>query len=557
MNNNGLFITIKGKEGSPDKKEKICAAFEILGATRDTQGASWGKYLRWNDADGRTHTRHVSDAMLQGDATTLCAILADEGLAVCSKSQQRNLQNYLSGAHVQQRATLVSRTGWHSINGANVFVLANEAIGPQGAEHVILEGAQAAPYETQGSLNDWQNSVGRLAAQHPLAILAISASLAGPLLFLSGQEGGGVNFFGPSSQGKTTLLQIAATVWGRGAQPGYLRAWRATANGLEGAAATACDTALILDELGVVDARDAASGIYSLGNGSGKARAGRNGDLRETKSWRIFLISSGELPVSRKLNENKSRKAMAGQLVRLLDIPADAGEGFGAFSNGGESNDAAQVAKAFKTACTTHYGTAGPAFVRALIEEQVDGEAIRSLVNDFVAKVACATDGQIVRAAQRFGLIGAAGMLAAELGICPWSPVTARHAAEAGFKSWLANRGGVEPAEVTQAIATVRLCIEQFGASKFQNLDDVSHRVNERLGWTCGNGSEQLWMIPPESWKAVCTGHDAKLVAKVLGERGMLLKSNDGWQCVRRIDDAPKRVYVVTAAIFDGERDGA
>jgi len=234
---------------------------------------------------------------LQGDAATLCVMLADEGLAVVSKSHQRNLQNYLNGTYVEKRATLVSRTGWHSINGGNVFVLPNETIGPQGVEHVILEGALTAPYETQGTLDDWKKSVGLLAAQHPLAILSISAALAGPLLYLSGQEGGGVNFFGPSSQGKTTLLQIAASVWGRGAQPGYLRAWRATANGLEGAAALACDTCLVLDELGVVDARDAASGIYSLGNGAGKSRAGRSGDYREPKSWRIFLISSGELPV--------------------------------------------------------------------------------------------------------------------------------------------------------------------------------------------------------------------------------------------------------------------
>jgi putative DNA primase/helicase len=148
-------------------------------------------------------------------------------------------------------------------------------------------------------------------------------------------------------------------------------------------------------------------------------------------------------------------------------------------------------------------------------------------------------------------------MMAAELCVCNWSPVTARHAAEAGFNIWLGNRGGVEPAEVTQAIGVVRLCIEQFGASKFQRLDADAPRVLERLGWTCGNGAEQLWMIPPESWKAITAGHDAKLVAKVLGERGMLIKAPDGWQCVRRIEDSPKRVYVVTAAIFDGERDGS
>ncbi|NDB68788.1 MAG: DUF927 domain-containing protein [Methylocystaceae bacterium] len=414
--------------GQSDKQEKVCAPFEIIGATRDPQGKSWGKGIRWSDPDGRQHTRHISDAILQGEATALCAILADEGLPVYSKSHQRNLQNYLVGAKVDNRLTLVSRTGWHKIKNQNVFVLPEETIGSHSTEQIILDCAYAAPYETKGTLVEWQNSVGRLAAQHPLAILAISASLSGPLLYLAGQEGGGVNFFGPSSKGKTTLLQMSASVWGCGAQPGYLRGWRVTANGLEGAAALACDTALILDELGVVDARDAASAIYSLGNGVGKSRASRSGDLREPKSWRIFFISSGELPIERKLNEDKGRKAMAGQLVRLLDIPADAGEGFGAFSNGGENNDAAQLAKQFKTACTTFYGTAGPAFVRALIDEQITGDKIRSGISKFVERIKCGPDGQVNRAAQRFGLIAAAGTLAAELGICPWSPVTVLHA---------------------------------------------------------------------------------------------------------------------------------
>src|SRR5262249_38456983 len=147
-----------------------------------------------------------------------------------------------------------------------------------------------------------------------------------------------------SSKGKTTLLQMAASVWGRGGTPGYVRSWRATANGLEGAAASATDTALILDELSVVEARDAAAAIYGLANGSGKARAGRDGSLREPRSWRVLFISSGEVPVDAKLIEDRGRKSRAGQLVRMLDIPAS--RAFGVFDHAGPDGDAAAVAKA-------------------------------------------------------------------------------------------------------------------------------------------------------------------------------------------------------------------
>src|SRR5262245_12689831 len=124
-----------------------------------------------------------------------------------------------------------------------------------------------------------------------IPILAISTAFAGPLLHLAGLEGGGLNLFGPSSRGKTTCQQAAASVWGRGATPGYVRAWRATANGLEGAAAQSTDTLMVLDELGMVDPREAAQALYALASGAGKQRAGRDGSLRESKSWRVLYLS--------------------------------------------------------------------------------------------------------------------------------------------------------------------------------------------------------------------------------------------------------------------------
>ena len=142
------------------------------------------------------------------------------------------------------------RTGWHDIGGQSVFVLPEITIGPRGSETVILDGAAHGPYEARGSLKDWQDGVGALASGHALPVLAISAALSGPLLHLAGQEAGGVNFVNRSSCGKTTLLQMAASIYGRGNSPGYVRAWRATANGFEGAAASATDTALVLDEFG-------------------------------------------------------------------------------------------------------------------------------------------------------------------------------------------------------------------------------------------------------------------------------------------------------------------
>lgn len=328
-------------------------------------------------------------------------------------------------------------------------------------------------------------------------MLAISTAFAGPLLQLAGQEGGGVNIFGASSKGKTTVIQAAASVWG---PPGYVRAWRATANGLEGAATSSTDTVLILDELGVVDARDAAAGLYSLSNGTGKARAARDGSLREPKTWRVLTLSTGEIPVGTKLAEDQGRKARAGQLVRMLDVPADRGKGFGAFDHGGPDNDAGKLARAFKHAAGLAYGAAGPEFVRRLIKAGITGDDVRERVADFTAKnVPAGSDGQIVRAAQRIGLIAAAGELATSIGIIAWKHGEATAAAAWALGRWIDGRGGTEPAEVRQAIEQVRLFVEQHGESRFDRTDnDGARPVNNRAGWRRGFGPDRHWLIPSE-----------------------------------------------------------
>lgn len=560
MDSRGLTqekVTRKGDDAKTTT-ERIAAPFEVIGRARDPHGSGWGRFLRWYDPDKRRHERFISDSALHGDPAALCGGLAEGGLHI-ARNKQRDFATYLAGAETQRRVTLVHRTGWHEIGGHSVFVLPAETIGEKGAGAIILDAAAHGPYEARGRLEDWQRSVATLASGHALPLLAISAALAGPLLHLAGFEGGGLNFFGPSSTGKTTLLQVAASVWGRGASPGYLRAWRATANGLEGAAASATDTALILDELGQVEARDAAATLYSLSNGTGKARAARDGSLREPKSWRALILSSGEIPTEAKLNEDRSRKARAGQLVRMLDVPADREFGFGAFDSAGPDGDPAKLAKVFKHAAISAYGTAGPEFVRHLIAESTTGEDVRRMVAAFTAGlVPAGADGQVDRAAQRLGLAMAAGELATEWRVTPWHPGGARDAAAWALRRWIELRGGTEPAEARQALEQVRLFIEQHGESRFEPLDDDGGRlVINRAGWRKGSGAERRWYVPPEIWRSeICNGLDPIFVARSLAEWGLLARQPSGdLQSVVKVQGASKRAYVLTAEILAGGED--
>ena len=56
-----------------------------------------------------------------------------------------------------------------------------------------------------------------------------------------------------------------------------------------------------------------------------------------------MVLSTGEIRLADKLRESNQRP-MAGQAVRLIDIPADAGQGFGVFDPPGEGGTANDLA---------------------------------------------------------------------------------------------------------------------------------------------------------------------------------------------------------------------
>jgi uncharacterized protein (DUF927 family) len=536
----------------------VAAPFEILGLCRDPRGNSWGKLLAWRDEDGLEHTHVAADAELCGEPAEVCRPLVSGGLKI-DRERQRDFANYLSAARPTERVTIVHRTGWHWIEGRRCFALPGATVGEVG-QRVVLAAAARGPYEARGTIEQWRDAVAKPASAHRLAVLAISTALAGPLLGFAGFEGGGIHFYGPSSEGKTTLLRIGASVWGQGdGEHGYLRTWRATANGLEGAAAGATDTALILDELSQIDARDMAEAAYLLANGEGKSRANRDGSLREPATWRVMLLSSGELPIDAKIAEESGRRARAGQLVRILDIPLAGG--YGAFDSPGENGSAA-LAGEFRRATTEAYGTAGPEFVRRLIVDGLTGEHVRSLANQFAdlqVPARRSADGQVIRATQRLGLIAAAGELATQFGLTGWNKGAATEAAASALAAWIEGRGGTEPAEERQAISQVRLFIEEHGETRFDGLTMVSEApARNRVGWRDGAGETQKWLIPPETFASiVCKGLDPKLVARVLAKRGMIDKGKDQIAQVRWIKGASKRVIVVTHRIFSGADEKA
>jgi hypothetical protein len=123
-----------------------------------------------------------------------------------------------------------------------------------------------------------------------------------------------------------------------------------------------------------------------------------------------------------------------------------------------------------------HYGLAGPAYVRGLVNDMERWKAeAKRLAATFVAKAKRDGDsGQIHRAALRFGAVAAAGEIAAALGVVPWPAGAAQAAALVCFDRWADGFGRKGLREERQVLVTVRNAIQQ-NVSRFA-------QVRERLG---------------------------------------------------------------------------
>jgi putative DNA primase/helicase len=474
---------------------------------------------------------------------------------------RRLFAEFLASVDVKDRVTVVRHSGWLDIGGSRAFALPSEIINGAAKERVILAKDIAGPYCQSGSLEDWKDSVGVVAANHRFLRFSIATALAGTLLHLGGFESGCFHLHGKSSEGKTTWLRVGASVWGSGANNGYVRTWRSTANGLEATFAGSCDTCLPLDEVGQVEGRELGQALYMATGGVGKQRMRRDATLKPSHSWRVTVLSSGEHPIETKLNEDPKRSALAhaGQLVRAVDIPVRGTHGvFDAFES--EDVDPAAFADQCKSATSAYYGTAGPEFVRRLIAENVSAKDVRERVEAFVRSALRDIKdrhGQVARVAQRFGLVCAAGELGVQLGILPWEQSDPLNDATALFETWLEERGGAAPYESRQAVAQVRQFIEMHGDSRFDDItlpDPDRKPVVNRAGFRRGQAEARRWLIPPEVWRnEICAGLNPRETAKTLADLHMLETDGEGkFSRSETVNGKKQRLYVLTPAIFEG-----
>lgn len=550
MTHSGLWLQKKD-----DTSEPLCGPFEVIGQCRTNLGDRWGLMIEFYDGDRRKKTHIIPRADLISERGEAMAALASQGLKF-PPGATKKLKTALASLDPEARVKIVENAGW--VEPGQAYILGDRPIGAKQSEPVRLIG-DAQPMRLAGNFEQWRDLVALPSSSNTRLVLAISAAFVGPLLALTGSEGLGLHFRGASSSGKSTALAVAASVAGV-----PLGTWRATGNGLEGIAAASNDGLLILDELGEVSAREVASVIYMLGNGQGKQRAGQTGEARKRKTWRVAVLSSGEVSIAQKAQEDGSKaKTRAGQEVRLIDIEADAGAGLGVFEKVPHGLTPSQFSDNLKEAANKHSGDAMPLFIEALQADM--GKLVLLLFNQLKSDFASTfpdINGQAARVRDKFALLACAGEFATQCGLTGWNNGEATRSAKVCFEAWFYQRKGASH-EASLAIQTVLGFIQSHGASRFHayTSDGLNSRINDRVGWVRDVKGERCYCFASVPWQQeVLAGQDVKLASLHLFQKGLLItdvpEANGRQRFTYKLTtpDGPQNVYAVRASIvLDGE----
>ncbi|MDO3378117.1 DUF927 domain-containing protein [Geoalkalibacter halelectricus] len=561
LEKDGLYVANKEGEMVRATRAPLCPK----AMARTASGNDWLYIVAFKDRDGFQKEVQIPARDVMGRGTAAIELLVNAGLDICVR-REGDVVDFIRSTQVSERRILVKATGW--VEGRNLFVLPGRIIGNLSGERILFAAEENSPtvasMGAQGTLEEWKNNVPAQALGNPLLVFAISASFTGSLLHLLGLDGGVFHFWGTSSRGKTTLLMAAASVHGNGGDPAstrdsYVRNWNLTTNAIEGLGAAHNDGTLVMDEIGVFAGHDIDQIAYYLTAGQGRTSMTSSRRLRAQRSWRCSILSSGEISFASKAGAS-GRRVMAGQLARFVDVSITDN-----VFHDTKGLPPAEFVDGLKRACSTYYGTAGPAFLENLIEalEEYGLEGLRTLLTDYLNQYVDeltlpGLQPEEVRALRRFALVRVAAELAVDFGILPFSGEEILEAVIFARDAWLASNEVFS--DIDRAVMALQTYIVHHHGS-FPNTRNKQARVSNCKGFY--NSEQKTYLFTDDQLKAATGGCEPMLVAKALRDRGLLVTHESGRLKIKQklssMDDTWVRFYTVRSKIVtigDNETEG-
>lgn len=418
--------------------------------------------------DGRNSHLHVPVSLVRSPKKLLDAMAdrlpafppAMSGDDGCKVDFMRSL---VAAAH-DSVVWMPTRTGFHD---PTTFVSHDEIITAVDRKTRHRPEQLAHPVRT-GTAAGERDGVLRLAKRSTYVSFAIGVALAGPMLSYVRQpaksgrdvtpllkETATFNFCGPSSAGKSSVLESALSIVGTISETVKLDF---TARGLAEWADANNDLIVVCDdaeegnhlspERQVAQFQNLAhmipSGSYKLiSKGSGNSPV-------NPLTWSLFNLTSSLDPIST-LSSRYGWTMSPGDKVRLFDIPVPDSKLGGIFDLNPQSQAANGVSGnsligKLTSTIAQNRGNTFPLWIQFLLKEDRADE-IRQLTSKFVKSAGPHANGWETRFAEKFAVIYAAMKLAVRAGILPWRP---RHPYKVAQRCYILARAAVHEAKLTE-----------------------------------------------------------------------------------------------------------
>ncbi|HBW7827371.1 TPA: DUF927 domain-containing protein [Klebsiella pneumoniae] len=519
----------------------LCSALEVIGTGIDDSKARY-LILRWRPFGSKGDTVQAIPFADIGEREGWRMLKAG-GVNVTTKSGLRaTLADWLQSCANGEVWRIAHATGWQ----CGAYIMPDGEIIGTPEQPVLFNGRSSAAsgYTTSGTVDSWRESVGRLAFGNYSMMTGVAAALAAPLIGLAGADGFGIHLYEQSSAGKTTTANVASSLYGN---PDVLRlTWYGTALGLANEAAAHNDALMPLDEIGQgADPVEVYKSAYALFNGTGKLQGAKEGGNRDLKRWRTVAISTGEMDLETFI-ASAGRKAKAGQLVRLLNIPMRRAVRFHEHANGKHHADA------LKDAYQHHHGVAGREWVKWLADHQHEAvSSVRAAEERWRSLIPSDYGEQVHRVGARFAILEAALLLGRV--ITGWDEQTCRDAIQYSYNAWL-REFGTGNKEHQQIIEQTEAFLNAYGMSRFAPFpyDPSSLPISNMAGYRQKGGHETdpmvFYTFPAAFEGEIARGFNPRQFAEVLKKAGMLTPPTSGRGFQRkspRIDGRQIRVYVL------------
>ena len=329
-----------------------------------------------------------------------------------------------------------ARNGWLADNTG--FVNSSGTIDSKDRQQEILpprrlNTAQCRGGKSEGDLQSWIRNVAGPCRYSDLAMTALSAAFAAPLLKLTARNSFGLNIFGAAKTGKSMVLLAASSVAGVGREE-ELSNWAATSAAVGENCRFYCDRLMPINEVGLIARKSAyvkiQPTIYQIGEGRERDRHSKSifATTDDSAGHRTIFCSTAEHSIDH-YAQLAGETRDEGELARCTEIPALRNNRKTVIDRWPETVPvnqrtawARKLLKRLRKACKRYHNVALEPFVRFLMQ---DWKRAERLVTMYMQKFMSGLDtenmsGAMEHAAENFSLILAGGVLAVDAGVLPY-----------------------------------------------------------------------------------------------------------------------------------------